>query len=121
MLAGLDGGPHPTPFEMPASGKDPQGCRHTRNFAVECVAYGGGDRASNVLPAPRAAGRTDEQAERSAGWLSGLRRLGSYRGLIRNDRHQQSCLSSQPGFFNSFWQVLCSRCGSGRHAILEVA
>ena len=70
-----------------AFGKDPQRYPQTRNFRIECVAYGGEDRAAEVLQVANAAGRLDEQVERATGWFLGLGRYESYRGLIREDRY----------------------------------
>ena len=68
-------------------GKDPQRYPQTRNFRIECVAYAGHDRASEVLQVAEAAGRLDDQVDRSIGWFRGLGRFESYRKLIREDRY----------------------------------
>ena len=81
------GEPHLTLYGALAFGRDPQAYPQTRNFMVECVAYGGGDQASKPLLVAKAAGRMGEQVERSVHWFSGLGRLESYRGLIREDRY----------------------------------
>ena len=86
MLAELGDALHPTLYGVLAFGKRPQSYPQTRNFRVECVAYEGGDRASDVLQVSDAVGRLDEQVERTIGWFSSLGRFESYRGLIRNDR-----------------------------------
>ena len=70
-----------------AFGKDPQRYPQTRNFRIECVAYAGDDRASEILQAANAAGRIDEQVDRATGWFLGLGRFESYRGLVREDRY----------------------------------
>jgi len=77
---------HPTLYGILAFGKRPQSYPQTRDFRVECVAYDGSDRASEVLQVSDAAGRLDEQVERASGWFRGLGRFESYRGLIRSDR-----------------------------------
>ena len=74
-------------YGVMAFGKDPQRYRRTRNFRIECVAYAGDDRASEVLQVSTAAGRIDEQVERAVGWFLGLGRFESYRNLAREDRH----------------------------------
>ena len=76
-----------TLYGMLAFGTDPQRYPQTRNFRVECVAYAGGDRASDVLQVADAAGRLDDQVSRAVGWFLGLSRFESYRTLIREDRH----------------------------------
>ena len=70
-----------------AFGKDPQRYPQTRNFRIECVAYAGDDRASEILQVANAAGRIDEQVDRATGWFLGLGRFESYRGLVREDRY----------------------------------
>ena len=69
-----------------AFGTDPQRYPQTRNFRVECVAYAGGDRASEALQVAEAGGRLDDQVSRAVGWFLGLGRYESYRTLIREDR-----------------------------------
>ena len=70
-----------------AFGADPQRYPQTRNFRVECVAYAGDDRASDVLQVAEASGRLDDQVRRAVGWFMGLGRFEAYRTLIREDRH----------------------------------
>ena len=70
-----------------AFGADPQRYPQTRNFRVECVAYTGDDRASDVLQVAGASGRLDDQVRRAVGWFMGLGRFEAYRTLIREDRH----------------------------------
>ena len=77
---------HPTLYGVLAFGKEPQRYPQTRRFRVECVAYEGDDRASNMLQVADVTGRLDEQVQRAAGWFQGLGRFESYRGLIREDR-----------------------------------
>ena len=81
------GEPRLTLYGALAFGRDPQAYPQTRNFVVECVAYGGGDQASKPLLVGKAAGRLGEQVERSVHWFSGLGRLESYRGLMREDSY----------------------------------
>lgn len=77
---------HPTLYGVLAFGKDPQRYPQTRSFRVECVQYEDDSRASRVLQGADAAGSLDDQVQRAVGWLTGLRRLESYYGLIREDR-----------------------------------
>ena len=86
VLTELGGALHPTLYGVLAFGKEPQRYPQTRSFRVECVAYEGDDRASQVLQVADAAGRLDEQVQRAVGWFAGLGRFESYRGLIREDR-----------------------------------
>ena len=76
-----------TLYGVLAFGRDPQRYPQTRNFRIECVAYAGDDRASEILQVANAAGRINEQVDRATGWFLGLGRFESYRGLIREDRY----------------------------------
>ncbi len=87
VVADLGGALHPTLYGVLAFGKKPQSYPQTCNFRVECIAYEGGDRASDVLQVSDATGRLNEQVERAIGWFAGLGRYESYRGLLREDRH----------------------------------
>ncbi len=86
VVAELGGSLHPTLYGVLAFGKKPQSYPQTRGFRVECVAYEGDDRASNLLQVADVTGRLDEQVQRAVGWFQGLGRFESYRGLIREDR-----------------------------------
>lgn len=86
VIAELGGALHPTVYGVLAFGKEPQRYPQTRSFRIECVAYEGGDRASNTLQVAGITGRLDEQVQRAVGWFQGLGRFESYRGLIREDR-----------------------------------
>ncbi len=74
-----------TLYGLFAFGKTPQSYPQTRSFWIECVAYGGDDRASSVLQKAEAMGRLDEQVRRATGWFAGLAKFESYDGLIRTD------------------------------------
>ena len=78
---------HPTLYGVLAFGREPQRYPQTHNFWVECAAYEGDDRASEVLHVAEATGRLDEQVRRAVGWFLGLGRFESYRGLTREDQH----------------------------------
>ena len=78
---------HPTLYGLLAFGKQPQKYSQTRDFRIECVAYGGDDRASDVLQVAQATGRLDEQVTRGLGWLADLGRFEEYAEVIRSDRH----------------------------------
>lgn len=86
VIAELGGSLHPTLYGVLAFGKKPQSYPQTRGFRVECVAYEGDDRASNLLQVADVTGRLDEQVQRAVGWFQGLGRFESYRGMIRTDR-----------------------------------
>ena len=76
-----------TLYGVLAFGRDPQRYPQTRNFRIECVAYAGDDRASDVLQVAGATGRLDDQVARAVGWFLGLGRFETYRNLIREDRY----------------------------------
>jgi len=86
VIADLGGVLHPTLYGIIAFGKEPQRYPQTGNFRIECVAYYGRDRASDVLQVADGRGTLDEQVRRSVGWFLGLGRFESYNGLIREDR-----------------------------------
>ena len=87
VLVELGGEPRATLYGLMAFGKHPQRYTQTRGFCIECVAYAGEDRASEVLQAASAKGRLVEQVDRSIGWFLGLGRFESYERLVREDRY----------------------------------
>ena len=87
VLVEIGGELRATLYGVLAFGKDPQRYTRTRDFRIECVAYAGDDRASDVLQVANAAGRVDEQVERATGWFLGIGRFESYQNLKREDRH----------------------------------
>ena len=74
-------------YGVMAFGKQPQRYPPTRNFRIECVAYAGNDRASEVLQVAAGAGRLDEQVDQAISWFLGLGRFEPYRHLVRQDCH----------------------------------
>ncbi len=86
VLADLGGALHPTLYGIMVFGKEPQRYPQTGSFRVECVAYSGADRASDVLQVADGRGTLDDQVKRSVGWFLGLGRFESYSGLVRKDR-----------------------------------
>ena len=87
VLVDLGGELRATLHGVMAFGRHPQRYPQTRNFRVECVAYAGDDRASEVLQVAGGSGRLDEQVERAVGWFQGLGRFESYGHLVREDRY----------------------------------
>jgi ATP-dependent DNA helicase RecG len=85
VLTEVDGELRGTVYGVLAFGKEPQRFPQTGSFWVECVAYGGSDRAADVWLAGEGKGRLDEQVRRAVGWVRGLGRFETYRGLIRED------------------------------------
>ena len=57
VLSDLGGTLHPTLYGVLAFGKEPQRYPQTHNFRVDCVAYEGTDRATEVLQVSEASGR----------------------------------------------------------------
>ena len=87
VLVEIGGEPRATLYGVLAFGRDPQRYARTRDFRIECVAYLGDDRASEVLQVANAGGRLDEQVDRATGWFLGLGRFERYDGIRREDRH----------------------------------
>lgn len=85
VLTQIDRALHPTLYGALAFGKEPQRYPQTASFWVECAAYAGRDRASDVLLVGEGKGRVDEQVQRAAGWVRGLGRVETYSGLVRSD------------------------------------
>ena len=86
ILAEFDGTLRPTLYGLMAFGREPQGHPQTTSFFVQCTAYAGGDRASEVILSGEGKGRLDEQVRRAAGWVRGLGWTERYHGLEREDR-----------------------------------
>ena len=86
ILAEFDGALRPTLYGLMAFGKEPQAHPQTTSFFVQCIAYSGEDRASEVILAGEGKGRLDEQVRRAAGWVRGLGWTERYHGLEREDR-----------------------------------
>ena len=87
VLVDLGGELRATLYGVMAFGRHSQRYPQTRNFRIECVAYAGDDRASEVLQVAGGSGRLDEQVERAVGWFLGLGRFESYGRLVRQDRY----------------------------------
>ena len=76
----------PTLYGLMVFGRDPQQHPRTTSLFIQCAAYGGGDRAADVLSVGEGKGRLDEQVNRSMGWFRSLGRREAYQGLRRTDR-----------------------------------
>ena len=85
VIEEIGGGLHPTLFGIMAFGKFPQDYSQTRSFIVQCVAYQGTDRASEVHQTADMSGRIDEQVRRAEHWIASKGRSETYSGLIRTD------------------------------------
>ena len=86
VLTEIGGETRATLYGVMAFGKDPQRYPQTRAFGIDCAAYAGEDRASDLLQAADARGTLDEQVRRAVGWFLGLGKFETYRGLLREDR-----------------------------------
>lgn len=87
VLVEVGGDLRATLYGVLAFGRDPQRYARTRDFRIECVAYAGDDRASEVLQVANGNGRLDEQVDRATGWFLGLGHFESYENLVREDRY----------------------------------
>ena len=74
-----------TLYGMLVFGRDPQGHGRTGNLLIECSAYAGTDRGSDVIVVGRGAGRLDEQVERASGWFRSLGQQERYEDVSRRD------------------------------------
>jgi ATP-dependent DNA helicase RecG len=101
VMAEIGGELHATLYGILAFGRMPQSYAQTRNFWIECVAYGGTDRADEVLQVAEGKGRLEEQVERSVGWLLGLGRFERYEGLSRADRHLVPAAAAREALVNA--------------------
>ena len=86
VLREVDGTLRPTLYGLTVFGRTPQGHPCTGSFWIQCTAYVGCDRASDVLLVGEGKGRLDEQVRRALGWLKGLGWTESYTGTLREDR-----------------------------------
>ncbi len=87
VLVDNGGALHASLYGVLAFGKYPQRYPQTRNFRIECVAYAGEDRASDVLQVASVTGRIDEQVQKALGWFGSLGRFEAYHDLHREDRY----------------------------------
>ena len=85
-MAPYDGTLRPTLYGLTAFGKAPQSHLHTAKFIVQCAAYQGADRASDVILAGDSSGRLEKQVRKSVGWARSLGWFEDYRGIARHDR-----------------------------------
>ena len=85
LLVASDGMLRPTLYGVMAFGRDPQRHPQTSSFHVQCAAYAGNDRASDVVSAADSRGRLEDQIDRSLGWCRSLGRREIYRGIRRED------------------------------------
>lgn len=76
----------PTLYGLMAFGRDPQAQPHTGSSWIQCTAYAGRDRASEVILAGEGKGRLDEQVRRALGWIRSLGWTETYAGVLREDR-----------------------------------
>lgn len=85
ILAISDGNLHPTLYGVMVFGRDPQNHPQTSSFFIQCAAYTGLDRATDVIGVADAKGRLEDQVNRSMGWCRSLGRREIYRDIVRED------------------------------------
>ena len=85
ILSEFDGVLRPTLYGLMAFGKEPQAHPQTTSFFVQCAAYAGEDRASDVILVGEGKGRLDEQIRRAVGWVRSLGWTERYHSLARED------------------------------------
>ena len=85
LLAMSDGNLHPTLYGVMVFGRDPQNHPQTASFFIQCAAYAGLDRATDVVSVADAKGRLEDQINRAMGWCRSLGRREIYRGILRQD------------------------------------
>ena len=85
VLLECNGTLYPTLYGLMVFGRDPQAHPHTGSSWIQCTAYAGCDRASDVILVGEGRGRLDEQVRRALGWLKGLGWTESYTGILRED------------------------------------
>ena len=85
ILAMSDGNLHPTLYGVMVFGRDPQSHPQTSSFFIQCAAYTGLDRATDVIGVADAKGRLEDQVYRSMGWCRSLGRREIYRDIVRED------------------------------------
>ena len=85
LLMVSDGDLHPTLYGTMVFGRGPQNHPQTSNFFIQCAAYAGLDRASEVISVSDAKGRLEDQVQRAVGWCRSLGRREEYRGTVRED------------------------------------
>ncbi len=86
VIIEFDGDLQPTLYGVMAFGKYPQNYHQTRNFIIQCCAYKGDERSSEVLQVAEIGGRLDEQVQRAVGWFLGLGRFENYKDIVRENR-----------------------------------
>ena len=75
----------PTLYGMMVFGREPQSHPQTSSFFVQCAAYAGVDRASDIVSVADAKGRLEDQVKRAVDWCTILGKREEYRGIFRED------------------------------------
>ncbi|MCY3774345.1 MAG: putative DNA binding domain-containing protein, partial [Candidatus Aminicenantes bacterium] len=81
----FDGAVRPTLYGLMAFGKNPQAHPHTTNLFIQCAAYKGKDRGSDVVLVGESKGRLVEQVRRTGDWVRSLGWRERYHDFIRED------------------------------------
>ena len=85
VLALSDGLLRPTLYGVMVFGREPQGHPQTSSFFVQCAAYAGVDRASDIVSVADAKGRLEDQVRRAVDWCTILGKREEYRSIFRED------------------------------------
>ena len=86
VLREVEGTLRSTLYGLMVFGKAPQAHPYTGSFWVQCTAFAGLDRASDVILTGEGKGRLDEQVRRALGWIKSLGWTETYTGILREDR-----------------------------------
>ena len=81
----FEGALRPTLYGLMAFGKNPQAHPHTTNLFIQCAAYKGTDRGSDVVLVGESKGRLVEQVRRTGDWVRSLGWRERYHGFVRED------------------------------------
>ena len=85
VLARTDAKLHPTLYGLMTFGRDPQCHPQTSNFFIQCAAYAGTDRASDVVGVASVNGRLEDQVKHTITWSKSLGSKESYHGIRRQN------------------------------------
>ena len=85
VLTLADGQLRPTLYGMMVFGREPQGHPQTSNFFIQCAAYAGVDRASDIVSVADAGGRLEDQVKRAVDWCAILGKREEYPNILRED------------------------------------
>ena len=85
VVTRVDAKLHPTLYGLMTFGRDPQSHPQTSSFHIQCAAYAGMDRASDVVGVASVNGRLEDQVKRSITWAKSLGSKEFYHGIQRQN------------------------------------